>query len=233
MSRRRRWSLQAHGSSFSISFVDVVSGGFGAAFALFLIFASLPIDEAGSKAGGGSRFLEVWLSWKDPLTIAELRLRHSDTGEIRLSSGQVAVDTATGQMRGLPASQRFWREATSSGFSWYGETAMTERATAVRAVRFRLVDFCGGTLQLDAASHGRADGSHWLDPNVTGSMEAEVTVLLSTGAGAKLELTSDPVNLTQGGRDFAAIEISEDGTNPRTTIDLGETPKEFFWCAPT
>lgn len=56
---------QTGGSGATLSYIDMVSGGFGAAFFLFLIFVSFPI-ETSSTPSNGSRFLDVWVSWEDP-----------------------------------------------------------------------------------------------------------------------------------------------------------------------
>lgn len=234
MTRRRRGGLGEQRSSFGLSFVDTISGGFGAAFFLFLIFASLPIDDAGRERGGGSRFLEIWLSWQDQNAVAEMRLKHSATGEIRLTGGLISEDSATGQLSAQAEGMSFWRAATATGFSWFGETVMASQdpSSPDRAVRFRFVDFCGGTLQVDATVHGRSDGGLWLQETSAAETLARIEVVVSTGEGERKTLKNLDTSLTRGSRQFQPIYLTEEGSQEvQTEISLGETPEDFSWCA--
>lgn len=122
------WSQQeSEGDAFAFSFVDMVSGGFGAAFFLFLVFATLPLDS-GSPTGGGDRFVELWLSWEAPdetyEAIWEYQPPAPDTGgqaswqRFRFSEGTLSATGEFGHVSALGSTRTaFWSRLLASGFS--------------------------------------------------------------------------------------------------------------------
>jgi len=122
------WSQQeSEGDTFGFSFVDMVSGGFGAAFFLFLVFATLPLDS-GSPTGGGDRFVELWLTWEAPdetyEAIWEYQPPASDTGararwqQFRFSEGTLSAPGEFGHVSALGSTQTpFWSRLLATGFS--------------------------------------------------------------------------------------------------------------------
>ena len=58
---RRRGSSSV--ASTALSFLDIVSAGFGGAVFLFIVFASLPIDTRAPAKGGGGRFIDILVEW--------------------------------------------------------------------------------------------------------------------------------------------------------------------------
>lgn len=113
--------------TFGFSFVDLVSGGFGAAFFLFLVFATLPLDS-GSAPGGGDRFIGIWLTWdavdESYEPIIEFRPQPSHQGEVevwrryRLSEGRLSAQNEFGEVTtsGLGEAP-FWSKLLAAGFS--------------------------------------------------------------------------------------------------------------------
>ena len=76
MKRAARSPTRATTASVALSFLDIVSAGFGGAVFLFVIFASLPIDTVAPAQGGGRRFIDVQIEWakqqgKEVLTAEE------------------------------------------------------------------------------------------------------------------------------------------------------------------
>ena len=63
MKRAARSPTRATTASVALSFLDIVSAGFGGAVFLFVIFASLPIDTLAPAQGGGRRFIDVQIEW--------------------------------------------------------------------------------------------------------------------------------------------------------------------------
>lgn len=127
-SQELEWNQQdAEGDAFGFSFVDMVSGGFGAAFFLFLVFATLPLDS-GSPTGGGDRFVELWLTWNAPdetyEAIWEYQPPASGTGagtswqRFRFSEGTLSVPGEFGHVSALGSTQTpFWSRLLAAGFS--------------------------------------------------------------------------------------------------------------------
>jgi len=162
-------------------------------------------------------------------------MNHSETGEIRLTSGTAREASDTGHLTLKSGYPSFWRNATASGFSWFGETVMTDQssgmAPSTRAARFRLTNYCGGTLSIDSATHSRADGSLCLDETLTLGTQAALTVIVSSGEGEKQILLNINVQLRQGSEPFQAINLNDDAGNAvGPVIELGETPVDFDWC---
>lgn len=169
MSRRRQRPSE---SNLALSFIDTISGGFGAAFFLFLIFASMPFEDA-AAAGGASRFMEVWLRWKSPADLMDITLEHDSGVKIRLTSNDFAVDPFTGILE--PGNRKtLWRTAQVNGFSWFGETGMANEASA--ATRLRLADPCPGKWRITATLHSHPAGEAWLGQPVAVSYDASARV---------------------------------------------------------
>ena len=63
MRRRLRGLGSSAAASVALSFLDIVSAGFGGAVFLFVVFASLPIDTRAPAPGGGGRFIDVLVEW--------------------------------------------------------------------------------------------------------------------------------------------------------------------------
>ena len=61
--RRRPGGLRAP-NTLALSFLDIVSAGFGGAVFLFIVFASLPPEVPQSDETGQSRFLDISLEWQ-------------------------------------------------------------------------------------------------------------------------------------------------------------------------
>ena len=63
MRRRLRGLGSSATAAIALSFLDIVSAGFGGAVFLFVVFASLPIDTRAPATGGGGRFIDVLVEW--------------------------------------------------------------------------------------------------------------------------------------------------------------------------
>lgn len=185
--RKRRARLRELSPGFGLSFVDTVSGGFGAAFFLFLIFASLPVESPALLVGGGARFIEVKLEWDPGPVRMEIYLDvNGGTQTIRLSSRSFDVDGETGILSHRSGPLPFWERGTTSGFSWFGPSAMVEMgADRSNALRFRLVNPCGVTLRIGAAIHGTSRGLDWLEQVSQAATNAKLTVIQSGQNGAR------------------------------------------------
>ncbi|MEL0437945.1 hypothetical protein [Phycobacter sp. K97] len=118
--------------TFGFSFVDMVSGGFGAAFFLFLIFSTLPLD-IGSRGGGGDRFLQIWVDWNggeaanvtlEPI-IEFAPSESNDWLSYRMSTGRLRQTGDFGDMQFRFRHRIFWTHVFGAGFSDARSTAMT------------------------------------------------------------------------------------------------------------
>ncbi|MDW9817145.1 hypothetical protein GOB25_19130 [Sinorhizobium meliloti] len=171
MSRRRKRPSE---SNLALSFIDTISGGFGAAFFLFLIFASMPFEES-SAIGGASRFMEIWLRWQSVSDLMEITLVHESGAKIRLTARDFEVNPYNGTLKSASGIQ-LWRSAQANGFSWFGEDSMKNGANSISGMRLRLADPCPGNWQMTATLHSRPAGEAWLGKAVEVPHEANVRV---------------------------------------------------------
>ncbi|ESX14471.1 hypothetical protein X768_01790 [Mesorhizobium sp. LSJC265A00] len=169
MRRRRQRPAE---SSLALSFIDTISGGFGAAFFLFLIFASMPF-ESSSASGGASRFMEIWLHWQSSADLMEITLEHESGVKVRMTASDFAIDPYTGALS-AKLDKPLWRSAQVNGFSWFGETAMQNGAQA--ATRLRVADPCPGKWRITATLHSHPAGQTWLATPVAVSYDGNARV---------------------------------------------------------
>ena len=141
--------------TFGFSFVDMVSGGFGAAFFLFLIFATLPID-VGQPSGGGEQYIRIWLSWEDREQAGQsfepiLEFQHelgAPWQDYRLSSGVLEQDKRNIELsyQGREE-QRVWSQLFGAGFSNARAPALnaiSDSGERRNAIWLHLADPCPG-----------------------------------------------------------------------------------------
>lgn len=113
----KRYQENTLANPFAMSFLDTVSAGFGAAYFLFIIFASLPIVQSGGMLGS-SQFIELEIAWKDP-GVAIYPIVHFNGKAIAIhqnvpSTGAILAD---GHEESYPG---VWQKAFSFGGSPYG-----------------------------------------------------------------------------------------------------------------
>ncbi|MDF1671582.1 MAG: hypothetical protein P1U83_18450 [Roseovarius sp.] len=228
--RKRRVRLREQSQGFGLSFVDLVSGGFGAAFFLFLIFASLPVDSPAVSASGGARFLEVQLIWEAGPRRVEIYLEiDGATQPIRLSSGSFEVDSETGILNWTGEGPRpFWRTGTTSGFTWFGNGAMEEFGQdASNVVRFRLIDPCGAMIRIGASIHGTTQGIDWLKPTAPPPVNASLHATISDGNSSP-EVYEAEIELTDSVAYPAQLKL--DGQAVDGVIEVAPFDFDAAWC---
>ena len=218
--------LQSRPAGFGLSFVDMVSGGFGAAFFLFLIFASLPIEEQSQDGGGGSRFVEIWMTWPKGPKRAEVYLKHNDSKEIRLTSGNFEEQPGTGRLVSKAQLDVFWESGTSSGFSWFGSNVMENSINGDNAIRLRFINPCSGTLKIGGAIHGRSLGSDWLTATEPAIIKAKFTIVVSNGYDERqvFEGTSELSSSVK----YATLKLNDE---EYSAVNLGDTDEDWAWCS--
>ena len=117
--------------TFGFSFVDMVSGGFGAAFFLFLVFATLPLD-VGAPGGGGERFIQIWLTWPggdnasvtfEPI-VEYAASETTDWKSYRITGGQLRQTGHFVNMHYGTGAKAFWANVFGAGFSDAGGTTL-------------------------------------------------------------------------------------------------------------
>lgn len=134
--RRIREALEQEGTgSVALSFLDIVSAGFGGAIFLFVIFATLPIAERHGGGGGGSRFIDIYLEWDlvsfDELqaeALVELQTQYIDTSGAahRFRLGERGAKIAPETDVFWPRGANPWRTALVVGYARDGEYAPME-----------------------------------------------------------------------------------------------------------
>lgn len=148
---------------FTMSFLDTVSAGFGAAFFLFVIFASMPIERASGMLGS-EEYIQVELWWSSSQYNLELIVIPPGGKHQRLyldrnrnaSGGAIIADPITGEVGDLPGSEK-WQRAYINGTSSYGqsnsvvERSSTDITTSSHRLSFRANGACWGDWQFFVA----------------------------------------------------------------------------------
>lgn len=207
--RRRRRPPE---TSLALSFIDTISGGFGAAFFMFLIFASLPLDTP-TASGGATRFMEIWLTWTSADELAEITLDYGGGRKIVRMSAENAPDPLTGaiSVSGAP-----WKEAHSNGFSWFGDRGMAGTqtdGTGQYGTRLRLADPCPGEWRVTLSLHSRREGESWFTENVP--VEVAASAILFDGV-KDVRRFSEVVEIVAGQR--SPIVWQEEGAEGTTPV---------------
>lgn len=221
MSRRRQRPSE---SSLALSFIDTISGGFGAAFFLFLIFASMPFEDS-AAAGGASRFMEIWLRWKSADDLMDITLKHESGVTVRLTSRDFGVDAFTGGLQ--PRIEgALWRSAQANGFSWFGETGMHNESRA--ATRLRLADPCPGKWTIAATLHSRPAGEAWLTQPVAVSYDASARVF--DGVSRNSDYVVHAADILPGAPEVLIWETTA-GVSPEIAVQA--PPRQKLTYCPT
>jgi len=161
MARRLQHSL---GVKSTLSYIDMISGGFGAAFFLFLIFVSFPIETA-STPSSGSRFLDIWLEWNDTTVVANMIVEFTpeasetaltQTFRYTFNSQFLTRSTSTGLVTYTGSAPKFWTSMAEAGFGLTSDTGLQRNTIKGNLVGqwMRFSDPCPGTYQFAVASHG-------------------------------------------------------------------------------
>jgi hypothetical protein len=111
-----------------MSFLDTVSAGFGAAFFLFIIFASLPIEKSSGMLGS-EEYIQIELWWSSSQYNLDLVVVPPGGSHQRLyldqrrsaSGGAIIEDPITGKVGDLPGREK-WQVAYINGTSSYGQS---------------------------------------------------------------------------------------------------------------
>lgn len=182
---------QSVGSGAALSYVDMISGGFGAAFFLFLIFVSFPIEKA-STPSNGSRFIDVWVSWDDPevsvfsaveFTPAPKGTTMPQARVYSLNSSAMHRDSATGQVLYAVSAAPFWAQVAEAGYSGGEDRGMRQLKAGRAAHWIRFSDPCPGTYRILVA--GRSPRDRLIDQVLAGerpqAVQGQVRVIVSDG----------------------------------------------------
>lgn len=149
----------------------MVSAGFGAAFFLFLIFASLPVTPAGGLLGS-TEYLEVDVRWSGD-ALLELVVETPDHQRVRLGHGVVEVQVEDGLVTfgegsgGVAA----WQAAYLWGASSHGQARLYSEADDVNHLNLRIIGPCPGEWRFGLNLNNVRDWS-MLEPDDSASYAA-------------------------------------------------------------
>lgn len=151
----------AGASPIGLSFIDLVSGGFGAAFFLFLIFVTLPITVV-ETGGGGDQYIDIRLEWESATRLEIIVGFTPDEGTIerylRLSDRDVRVDPASGEVKTLD--DPFWQDLFVFGYAGRAESRMESVDGTMRTTTlFRMIRPCAGRYRFFVNATGFAKQS--------------------------------------------------------------------------
>lgn len=159
--------LNGIGGRSTLSYIDMISGGFAAAFFLFLIFVSFPI-ETGSTPSSGSRFLDVWVEWNDEDVYANLVVTFTPEEivgvpvkplVVTLNSRTLTRSGSTAKIIYSGKAPPFWTGISEAGFGLSGDTPlkrMDKDGGHWVGMWMRFSDPCPGKYEFAVASHGVA-----------------------------------------------------------------------------
>lgn len=156
---------QTVGGRATLSYIDMISGGFGAAFFLFLIFVSFPI-ETSSSPSNGSRFLDIWVTWDVPevaiFTVVEFTperrgLTAPAPRLYSLNSRAMRRNGRTGEVMYSGRAAPFWTYFAEAGYSSGGEHGMRQSEGTQAGQWLRFSDPCPGTYRLLVAGQSPRD----------------------------------------------------------------------------
>lgn len=155
----------AGASPIGLSFIDLVSGGFGAAFFLFLIFVTLPITVV-ETGGGGDQYIDLRLEWESATRLEVVVGFTPEDGTVerylRLSDRDVRVDPASGEVTTLDAP--FWQDLFVFGYAGRSESRMQPADGTVRtATLVRMIRPCAGRYRFFVNATGFAGQSFNFD----------------------------------------------------------------------
>lgn len=193
MARRLHGSDQ--GNRSTLSYIDLISGGFAAAFFLFLIFVSFPIETA-STPSRGSRFLDVWVEWQDEEVRANLIVTYTPNDAagvlaqpltISLNSSLLRQSPRTGKITFTGSQRVFWTGIVQSGFGLSGDIPLRRTDSAGRiwaGMWMRFSDPCPGSYKISVASHSVSLQGLWAlrdEPGQMKTVAARARLILSDG----------------------------------------------------
>lgn len=215
---------QSVGSGATLSYIDMISGGFGAAFFLFLIFVSFPI-EISSTPSNGSRFLDIWVSWEDPevsvFSVVEFTPAPKGTTMPRalvysLNSRAMSRDPGTGEVTYSGRAAPFWTDFAEAGYGSGGDRGMRQSDTGHAAQWLRFSDPCPGTYEIFVAGLSPRDRliELLLENSAPPPVPGRVRVIVSDGG--------DPVLLPDGDPEGARVEVAFTLGGKPVEVDVGQ-----------
>lgn len=216
---------QSVGSGATLSYIDMISGGFGAAFFLFLIFVSFPI-ETSSTPSNGSRFLDIWVSWEDSevsvFSVIEFTPASKGTTTPRallysLNSRAMSRNPGTGEVTYSGHAAPFWARFAEAGYGSGGDRGMRQSDTGHAAQWLRFSDPCPGTYKIFVAGLSPRDRliDLLLQSNSPPPVLGRVRVIVSDGG--------DAVLLPDGNPEGARVEVAFTLGGEPVEVDVGAT----------
>lgn len=194
------------GASSTLSYIDMISGGFGGAFFLFLLFVTFPIEIA-STPSSGSRFLDVWVEWFEPKVTAYMVVQFTPPGvsgiptppthSYSLNSRSLVRSSSSGLITYTGGSDNpaFWTGIAEAGFArGGGPLKRTTEAGEVAGQWIRFSDPCPGTYSIlvgALAPSGRLQDM-LLSPGLADDIRGRSRLILSDGSDMRfLPATED------------------------------------------
>ncbi len=228
------------GNTFGLSFIDLVSGGFGASFFLFLIFVMLPID-AGGQVSGGSNFLDVWLQWQEEDVELEVVIEYQakDNGPkslYRLTGRSFFKNGGTERWSySSVKNSPFWSSFSAAGFSEFGEKRLSRKSNT-RSQNFgnwmRFSNPCPGTYSIKINAHTQELTRLWNNAEPT-EVSTVVKVIHANGGSAPSFLETRAVLMVpQIDRPDDRPALMFDG-NPKLLFTKDNSkPEAYLHCGP-
>ena len=192
MRNRLRGLGRSATAATALSFLDIVSAGFGGAVFLFVVFASLPIDTRTPATGGGGRFIDVLVEWRrlgaiedkpvasikvrDPIVDLHIEYRKPSQPKrvIRLSELAKDIDPKTdiylvprhrtGQHSEMP-----WDWIHVTGFDPFGHYERLDKSNNRHTMHIRVLGPRGGSWRFKAKVYSAQSA-----PNSGGSTRQRV-----------------------------------------------------------
>lgn len=209
-----------NGLGIGLSFIDLVSGGFGAAFFLFLLFVTLPITviEAG---GGGDQYLDIRLEWQGNVRLEPIIGFTPVDGFVerylRISGPGMGYDAVLGEVNG--GGSPFWRDLFIFGYAGSGQDRMrlVGGAPTRTATLLRLIQPCPGRYRVFVNPIGvYAQG---FSLNARYNSVYSLSLRIADDGGAREESRDEvPIEVGRRSGDFRAPASTREG--PSSAVDI-------------
>ncbi|MTH95880.1 hypothetical protein [Roseibium sp. RKSG952] len=218
-------------SVFGLSFIDLVSGGFGAAFFMFLMFVTLPITVI-DAGGGGEQYIDIRLEWEGDVRLEPIigytRPDSPIERYLRLSSNAAQISPASGTV--TYNEQRFWRDLIVFGHAGRGADRMQNTgASGVSTIKtttlVRFIQPCPGRYRVFVNPLGLYRSGYSLKEKASSSFQVHALVVDDASRSRTGLSTSHKITVGARSGDFRPPQ-THINANASQPIEIKEVTEE-------
>lgn len=195
-------------NAFTMSFLDIVCSGFGAAIFMYIIFASMPIQQAGGKKGS-TDYIQLDVKWNQSSGQTDRTLSiyvKPPNGEfIQLHGQNRSIDPETGRISisGKESQSGAWGVVYTTGLSSTSDGIDDMLIGTKKAASVRIIHPCPGEWKFAVNSQNWSHDTDLGLFNPSHQLEVEAVITTSENIDGEYQKKIDPFTL-----DYAAILLS-------------------------